>query len=135
MNALDDLRHIYQLYVERQGDRSLRIERELGVSSQELVSEDDRRNEPANFRRLFEAGESPAVMGLYQSLMRDMDGKNFHECTSELAGLQFAATIVMKAVMVYQASRTSELAKFSNAFDRLDLVEVRRKLWEMAQRT
>lgn len=72
-------------------------------------------------------------MGLYQRLMRDMHGRSFQECADELAGLRSVAAVVMKAVMSYQAGRTSELARFSNAFDRLDVIDVRHQLWEMAQ--
>jgi hypothetical protein len=133
MDALDDLQHVYRLYVGRQRARSLSIEHELKVDLQEAISEDERRNEPDNFRRLFRAGESPELLGLYRKLMHEMRGKHFEECADELAGLRFIVAVVMKAVMSYQASRADELARFSNSFDRLDDIEVRRQLWEKAQ--
>jgi hypothetical protein len=133
MDPQDDLHHVYRLHLERQGDRSFSIEHELNVNVQVPVSADERRNEPDNFRRLFRTGDSPELLRLYQRLMRKMRGRHFEECTDEIAGLRFVAGVVMKAVMLYQADRTSELAKFSNAFDRLDVNDVRHQLWEMAQ--
>jgi hypothetical protein len=133
MDALDDLQHVYRLYIGRQRTRSLSIERELKVNLQEAISEDERRNEPDNFRRLFRTGESPELLRLYQKLMHEMRGKHFEDCADELAGLRFVVAVVMKAIMSYQGSRTGELAKFSNSFDRLDDIDVRRQLWEKAQ--
>ena len=133
MDALDDLQHVCRLYIGRQRNRSLSVERELKVNVQGAISEDERRNEPDNFRRLFRTGESPELLRLYQKLMHEMRGKHFEECADEFAGLRFVVAVVMKAIMSYQGSRTDELAKFSNSFDRLDDIDVRRQLWEIAQ--
>jgi hypothetical protein len=133
VDELNHLRNVYRLYVDRGWPRSAIVEREIGIESLDQISQDDRRNEPDNYIALFGGTYSPLIVELYEKLMRSMRGKRFDECDDEFAGLEFVQAAIMKAIYSYRADRTAPLARFAGEFDRLDVPNVRQRLYEMAQ--
>jgi hypothetical protein len=133
VNEQAHLRNIYRLYVEWSRERSALVEAEIGFDESIGISLDDRRNEPESYKALFRDAYSPLIHGLYESLMRSIRSKRFEDCEDEFAGIAFLTAMIMKALGVYQADRSNPLAKFANEFDRLDVLAVKRKLYEMAQ--
>jgi hypothetical protein len=126
------LRNIYLLYVDRRGERSPLVEKQIGVGSSATLSLDDRRNEPDSYKCLFGQKVNPLINKLYATLMGSLKGKPFGECGDEFVGLGFLKAATMKAVNLYGADRTTPLALFASEFDRLDVDDVERGLWNLA---
>lgn len=133
MTFLDHLQNMYRLYIERRGARSSLVERRIGLQSVTSPTVDGMRNEPESYRIVFDAANGSFMTDLLESLLNSMKGKRFEECNDELAGLRFVQAISITALSLRQGAPSDRLGKFARDFDRMDVPEIRHKLYNSAQ--
>lgn len=134
--CLNALSVVYRLYVECGGVRARLVEDVLSKASpMAQLTVDDHRNERACYNTLFSGKCAAVVAGIFEKAKALMNGRPFSECDEMLVALDFIQAVVCKAMWQHGCNVDRELAVFAKEYDRLDLLDERKRLHASAQST
>jgi hypothetical protein len=92
---------------------------------------DDRRNEREICQDMLE--DAAPLDDLFTSLMREMKGRGFDESQDLIDALGSVQVIVTCAMWKHHLTVNRRLEHFARDFDRLDVNDERRRLYDLAQ--
>lgn len=128
------LQLIYFLFVRQKGARIPVLERYINYIDGSLVfSEDFMRNEPVMYKDLFSVKCKDYMLDLFRKLMTDLKVLKFEGSGEILDGLEFVQNISATALWKFNCDLVSEMEDFVREFDRLDVIEERKRLYLLAQ--
>lgn len=128
------LKTIYCVFVNQEGTRIPLLEQYIKYTEGAVFfSEDCLRNEPLIYKDLFSAECDSYVNGLLQGFMKEMKVLTFDESWEVLEAVTFLQGVAATALWKFGCNLSSELESFVREFDRLDVVEERRRLYLLAQ--
>ncbi|QXZ11958.1 hypothetical protein KVQ82_17930 [Pseudomonas sp. AO-1] len=128
------MRIVYFLFVHQKGRRLSALEFCINYIDGELTfSEDFLRNEPAMYEQLFSLECKGYVLDLLEKMMGKMKVLRFEESGEVLDGLEFVQNVGATALWKFNCNLDSEVESFVREFDRLDIVEERKRLYSLAQ--
>jgi len=129
---LDSFKKIYDLSVDKQHKRVPMIERYLGIGEPAFVSVDDRRNEPAFYQELAQ-NNGRELQDCLRWLTGELRAVSFEQSGGILAGFDFLQAVIADVLWRYGLHVGEELERFTREFDRLDVTDERRRLYQRAQ--
>jgi hypothetical protein len=122
---------IYVLHVLGGGVPIGALESRLGAAHAIDNFEDLRRNEKETYVELF-LESSNELEGLLCGLLGDMRDRPFADCNELIDAAAFIQLVAATALWKHRISVGTLLEKFAREFDRLDTVEERRRLHDVA---
>lgn len=132
---MEELAKIYGIYSRRREEvRSAFLEHAMRFESLDLISIDDERNESDLYGVVFKPDKANYVAELHEGLMRNMQGKAFGECSDQIAGLMFLQELIATAMWKYRIDVGENLKCFAQQFDRLDVLEEKMRLYDIANK-
>lgn len=128
------LQTIYCVFANQEGARIPLLEQYIKCTEGVVFfSEDYLRNETLIYKDLF-SGECDAyVNGLLQGFLKEMKVLTFDESWEVLEAVTFLQGVAATALWKFGCNLNSELESFVREFDRLDVVEERKRLYLLAQ--
>jgi hypothetical protein len=122
---------LYRLYLDRGASRIALIEEDAEIDVTVLLTEDDRRNEPVHYERLFSRECLGSVLNLYVAIKKRIKSCSYEEAADPLIALAFLQEIVATALWKYELDPSEGLTEFAREFDRLDIEAERIRLYEL----
>jgi hypothetical protein len=121
---------IYFLFVHENGRRLSALELCINyVDGSFVFSEDLLRNKPAMYEELFSPRCNGYVLELLGKLMAEMKVLRFEESGGVLDGLEFVQGVGATALWKYNCSLDLNIESFVREFDRLDVIDERKRLY------
>lgn len=96
-------------------------------------SKDDMRNDSQAYIALFSEECSQEITKLYDEVLQQMRGIPYANSEDLLKCLSFLQEVVASALWKHHCSVPSSLAAFAREFDRLDVEDERKRLYDRAQ--
>lgn len=124
---------LYGLQLDRGLKRSAAIETYLAIQVPRLITLDDHRNEPDTYEKLFSPECRWYVEKMYSVMMGKLKIYSYQECGESLEALAVLQEIISIALWKYRKDVGDQLERFAREFDRLDVREERRRLYESGQ--
>ncbi len=132
MQPRDSLAKIYALCIDSGWKRVQAIEQYLDRLGPDHVSIDDRRNEHRIYQELAEKHRA-VLDDLFKQLLHDMRAVRYEHASGILDGLDFLQSVVASTLWKHHFTVGDSLERFAREFDRLDVPDERRRLYQLAQ--
>lgn len=132
--CVDAFKKAYAMFVARWGRRLPSVEQYFPELSGDLgVTEDDIRNEPSIYRKLFSDDCRGLIEEFYRSAILKMRGTSYEDAADILEALAFIQEVTAIALWRFDCPMSRVLKEFARDFDRLDVPEERYRLYQSAQ--
>src|SRR5262245_45067581 len=132
--CLQYIAEIYRGLRVDKGQKVVFLENYLAGTVVENISSIDReRNLPYLFESLFSSGCRDKVDHVYTEALNSMRERPFADCADTIDALSFLQEVVAAAMWKYRLTVGAKLEEFARKFDRLDVEEEQRRIYEGAQ--
>lgn len=128
--CVESLAIVYKIHLAHGNARLKTLEDLLACYSCEPLSENDLRNEKKHFDRIYSDECKSLVNKLFESAINRLAKEPYCKEGEEISMLVFLQEISAKAMWKFHIKLVDSLEKFVREFDRLDMEEERRRLYE-----
>ncbi|HEX9983220.1 MAG TPA: hypothetical protein VGF69_08150 [Thermoanaerobaculia bacterium] len=132
MQPIEYFRKIYDLSIHNLDERLPVIERFLGIDGPSSVSIDDQRNGLYYYSGLA-ANSAPILDECLGRLVAELVTVPYDDAGEIFAGLGFLKSVAAQAMWRYCLGISRPMEDFTRDFDRLDVDEERRRLYELVR--
>ncbi|HEX9983225.1 MAG TPA: hypothetical protein VGF69_08175 [Thermoanaerobaculia bacterium] len=132
MQPIEYFRKLYDLSIQEFQTRLPAIERFLGIDGPASVSIDDQRNRPYYYDGLA-ANNAPILDECLGRLLAELGTVPYEGAGEIFAGLDFLQSVAAQAMWRYCLGISRPMEDFTRDFDRLDVDEERRRLYELVR--